>query len=277
MDNSFLGKIVVITGASSGLGRRLSELFDDSGAIVFALDIDEKMLQTISSGRSKGYHPMQCDLSKSDSIRQVFQQIYSILGENAASKSQHIDILINNAGIVYGRSVEEHTTSQIEQTFAVNTLSHFYTVQAVLPEMKRHNSGHIVTIASAGGFAGAPGMSAYSASKFAAIGFEEALRGEIKSSGKNIKTTLVAPYFVNTGMFEGVRTRFSWLLPILDQEYVSRRIFKAIQTHKKRLIMPRFVYLVFPLRMLPVGLFDWLSDFFGISRSMKHFKGRTDK
>ena len=140
--------------------------------------------------------------------------------------------------------------------------------------MKRKNSGHIVTIASAGGLVGTPGMSAYSASKFAAIGFEEALRGEIKASGKQIYTTLVAPYYINTGMFDGVRTRFSWLLPILDQQVVSRRIFNAIQKRKKRLIMPRFVYLVFPLRLLPVGLFDWLSDFFGITRSMNHFKGR---
>lgn len=252
-------------------------MFDDSGANVFGLDIDESSLRSVASVRSARYYPVQCDLRLKGSIEEAFRQVADILARVHAehpSVSDSVDILINNAGIVYNGTVEAHSADALERTFAINTVSHFYTVQAVLGEMKRKNSGHIVTIASAGGLVGTPGMSAYSASKFAAIGFEEALRGEIKASGKHIYTTIVAPYYINTGMFDGVQTRFSWLLPILDQEIVSRRIFNAIQKRKKRIIMPRFVYLVFPLRLLPVSLFDWLSDFFGITRSMNHFKGR---
>ncbi|MDE2995747.1 MAG: short-chain dehydrogenase, partial [Bacteroidota bacterium] len=110
--------------------------------------------------------------------------------------------------------------------------------------------------------------------KFAAIGFDDALRIEMKRLGTPLTTTMVAPFYVNTGMFDGVSTRFSWLLPILDPEYVVRRIHKAIRKGRKRLIMPRFVYVGYPLRLLPIGLYDWLGDFFGISRSMDDFRGR---
>jgi all-trans-retinol dehydrogenase (NAD+) len=264
MSNPDSRKTVVITGAGSGIGRRLAELFIEQGAMVFALDINEDALQ--DSG-SEHLVPVRVDLASRTSIEEAFAFIHR--------QTPHIDILINNAGVVFGRDVEGHTSEQIQKTFDINVISHFYTVQAVLPGMKRRNSGHIVTIASAGGLIGAPGMSAYTASKFAAVGFEETLRNELRTSGSSIDTTLVAPYYVNTGMFEGVRTRFSWLLPILDQEYVAQRIMKAIRRKKKRLVMPRFVYLVFPLRLFPIALFDWLSDFFGISKSMDHFRGRS--
>ena len=274
---TFSGKNVVITGAASGIGRRLSEMFEDAGSRVFALDIDESGLSTLAKTRSNRFFPVPCDLSSERSIVEAFQKVSLALQQSdspTGNGSSSIDILINNAGIVYSGQIEDHTSDEIERTFAINVISHFYTLQAVLPEMKRNNSGHIVTIASAASFVGTPKLSAYSASKFALIGLEDSLRGEIKASGKQIRTTLVAPYFVNTGMFDGVRTRFSWLLPILDLEYVCKRIFKAIQKGKKRLIMPRFVYTVFPLRLHPVSQFDWLAEFFGITRSMTHFKGR---
>jgi len=267
MKNESSIKVIVITGAASGLGQRLAELLDDQGALVFALDINAGALEQLATQRSDRFQTVVVDLASAEAIKEAFHSIFA--------RTPHVDMLINNAGIVFGASVEGHDAQQIKQTFAVNVLSHFHTVQAVLPGMKRRNSGHIVTIASAGGFVGAPGMSAYTASKFAAIGFEESLRLELKACRSAIHTTLVAPYFINTGMFEGVRTRFSWLLPIMDQEYVAQRVMKAIRRKKRRLILPAFVYMVFPLRLLPVGIFDGLSKFFGISKVMEHFRGRS--
>ena len=162
----------------------------------------------------------------------------------------------------------------IERTFDVNALAHFWTVRAFLPAMVERNRGHIVTVASAGGLVAAPRLADYSASKFAAVGFDEALRLELASQGLDIKTTLVCPFYVKTGMFEGVKTRFSWLLPILEPEYVADRIVKAIEKNRRRLIMPRFAYTSFALRLLPVPVFDFLIDFFGVSRSMENFTGR---
>ena len=267
MNGRFQDKCVVITGVASGLGLRLATIFDKEGATVCVLDVDAQALSRVSDLLSDRFQPFICDVTDRNQISRTFAEIYAVQKE--------VDILVNNAGIVFAGTLWEQTSEQIEKTFAVNTISHFYTIQAVFEQMRASNRGHIVTIASAGGFVGTPKLSAYTASKFAVVGMEESLRAEIGMEGLNIQTTLIAPYFINTGMFEGVKTRFSWLLPILDQDLVAERIAKAIHKKKRRLILPWFVYTVFPLRLLPVDLFDTVGAFFGITRVMDHFKGRT--
>jgi all-trans-retinol dehydrogenase (NAD+) len=140
--------------------------------------------------------------------------------------------------------------------------------------MLKNNKGHLINIASAGGMIGVAKMSDYSASKFAHFGFDEALRMEFKQNNQNINTTIVIPYFINTGMFDGVKTRFSFLLPILDENKVANKIIKGIEKKKARIITPPMVYTLFPLRLLPVRIFDWISNFMGINDTMKNFKGR---
>jgi all-trans-retinol dehydrogenase (NAD+) len=157
---------------------------------------------------------------------------------------------------------------------SVNVLAHFWTVKAFLPDMVEANSGHIVTLASAGGIVGSSGLVDYGASKFAAFGFNEALRAELKKQRLNIHTTVVCPYFIKGEMFAGVRTRFSLLLPILDAEDVSERIVKAIVRRKARVIMPPLVYITWPLRLLPVAVFDKVATFLGINDAMNEFRGR---
>ncbi len=259
-------KVIVITGAASGIGKLLALKFDASGDIVFALDIDELGLGRLREESGGRVHGVLCDLSSKTSISEAFRKVLS--------RCDHIDVLVNNAGIVHGIFFQDQSQAQIEQTFAINAISHFYTIQEVLPSMTKRNQGHIVTVASAGGFIGAPQLSAYSSSKFAAVGTLESLRGELRAAGVNIKTTLVAPFFIRTGMFDGVRTRFPFLLPILKPEYVAERIFKAIVRKRARVIMPWFVYTVFPMRLLPPAWFDVIADFFGINSVMTHFTGR---
>jgi all-trans-retinol dehydrogenase (NAD+) len=157
---------------------------------------------------------------------------------------------------------------------AVNVLAHFWTVKAFLPDMVASNSGHIVTIASAGGIVGVAGLVDYSASKFASFGFDESLRAELKKQGLNIHTTVVCPYFIGGEMFAGVKTRFSLLLPILDAERVSGRIVNAIASRRKRLVTPPLVYCTWLLRILPTSIFDWLATFLGINSAMDEFRGR---
>lgn len=110
--------------------------------------------------------------------------------------------------------------------------------------------------------------------KFAAVGFDESLRMELKRLGSPVRTTVVCPFFIDTGMFEGVKTRFAWLLPILKPGYVVRRIMRAVEGNRSRLIMPRFVLTVPVVRVLPPFLFDAVLSFFGVNRSMDEFVGR---
>jgi all-trans-retinol dehydrogenase (NAD+) len=151
----------------------------------------------------------------------------------------------------------------------------FWTTRAFLPGMIQKDSGHIVTIASAGGIIGVPRLSDYSASKFAAVGFDESLRVELNRLGHlGVQTTIVCPFYINTGMFDGVKTRFPRLLPILDAEDAANKIILAIEKGKKRLMMPPFAYITYPGRLLPLPMFDKLATFFGINSTMDEFRGR---
>jgi all-trans-retinol dehydrogenase (NAD+) len=157
---------------------------------------------------------------------------------------------------------------------AVNAMAAFWTTKAFLPAMIEGREGHIVTVASAAGIVGVPGLADYSASKFASIGFAEAIRMELRKLDSPVRTTIVCPFFIDTGLFEGVKSRFPLILPILKQDYVAERILAAIAKGKKRLVLPLFVYSVWLLRLFPVGFLDAMADFFGVSSTMDEFKGR---
>ena len=123
--------------------------------------------------------------------------------DEVRSAAGEVDVLVNNAGIVSGRPLLELSDERIERTFAVNTLALFWTSKAFLPAMTARGSGHIVTVASAAGLIGTARETDYAASKFAAVGFNEALRLELRRSAPGVKTTLVCPYYIDTGMFDG--------------------------------------------------------------------------
>lgn len=188
-----------------------------------------------------------------------------------------IDLLINNAGVVSGRALLETSNEQIRKTFEVNTLALFWTTKAFLPGMLASGRGHIVTVASAAGLIGVRGLADYSASKFAAVGFDEALRMELAAARSPVGTTVVCPFFIDTGMFAGVSTRFPLLLPILRPQVVAEKIVDAVLRRKRRLVLPGFVHSVFWMRILPLGAVDALAGFFGINHSMDHFVGRTQE
>ena len=143
--------------------------------------------------------------------------------------------------------------------------------------MIQRNSGHIVTVASAAGIIGVAKLADYSASKFAAVGFDEALRAELRKSAPGVKTTVICPFYIATGMFAGVHSRFPFLFPILSERYAVKQMVRAIEKGKPRLILPPSVIIVYFLRIFPVPVLDWLADFFGINVSMEHFTGRKPK
>ncbi len=265
------GKNVLITGSASGIGRLMAHKIAARGGNVILWDIDRPGLEALAEQlerwgyRAAAYH--QCDLSDPDDIAASAGRVLADHGG--------VDVLINNAGIVSGKPLLELTDEAIRRTFDINTLALFRTTRCFLPGMIARGHGHIVTIASAGGLVGVPRMTDYSASKFAAVGFDESLRVELKRQGhRHIRTTVVCPYFINTGMFRGVKTRFPFLLPIMEPDDVARRIVAAIEQNKGRLILPPFVLALYPTRLLPTGLFDHVATFFGINNTMDDFKGR---
>lgn len=263
------GKRVLITGGASGIGRMMAEQLAARGASIVIWDIDTEGLAHVKSDMQQSGHEVriyQCDLSDRHAIAATAAQM--------READLHVDVLINNAGIVSGGYLLELSDDHIERTFAVNALALFWTARAFLPDMINNGAGHIVTIASAAGFAGTAKMVDYSASKFAAVGFDDALRVELKDIGTPVMTTVVCPFYIDTGMFHGVKTRFASLLPILDADYAVRRIIDAIARNRRRLIMPRMVMSVFFMRLFPVAVQDAMMRFLGVSTSMEEFVGR---
>jgi all-trans-retinol dehydrogenase (NAD+) len=268
--NYYKDKRVLITGGASGIGRLLALKIAAAGARTAICDIDMSGMEKVrSEAAAKGFslHCFSVDLSRREQIDALATEVRKQLGG--------VDILVNNAGIVSGKPFLECSDREIERSLAINLAAHIWTIRAFLPEMIERGAGHLVTIASAAGIIGVARLADYSASKFACFGLDEALRNEFRKSRSRIYTTVVCPYFIDTGMFAGVKTRFSFLLPILKQERAAARIFKAVARRRPRLLMPPLVYTVWLLRLLPVRWFDSIADLLGIHCAMDKFHGRS--
>ncbi|KAM7340707.1 hypothetical protein ACRRTK_001322 [Alexandromys fortis] len=127
--------------------------------------------------------------------------------------------------------------AQIEKTFEVNVLAHFWTTKAFLPDMMKNNHGHIVTVASA-----ARHTLAYCSSKFAAVGFHRALTDELAALGKNgVKTSCLCPNFINTGFIKNPNTNLG---TTLEPEEVVENLMYGILTEKKMIFVPSSIKLL---------------------------------
>ena len=260
---------VLITGGASGIGKIMGRMALERGAnhlIVWdinAANIESTVKELSSLGRVNGYI---VDVANNSAIKSAYKQVCEECGQ--------VDVLINCAGIITSnKTFDQLTEEEIVRTININTIAPMFVASAMLPDMLERNSGHICTITSAGGMLGNPRMSVYGASKWGAIGWSESLRIELNSSRKNVRVTTVAPYYIKTGMFDGVKSR---IIPILSPEYVARKILNAIEKNKSFRGIP-FGYHFIRLcqGFLPTRLFDWFfGEVVGIYHTMDKFTGR---
>lgn len=261
------GSRVLITGGASGLGRALARHAAAAGAEVVVWDRDGEGAQRVcteiiaAGGRATAD---TIDITDRTAV------------EVAALRVGSIDVLINNAGVVAGESFLAVSPESIERTFTVNVLAVYWVTRAFLGGMIERDRGCVVSIASAAGLLGVARQTDYSASKFAVVGFTESLRAELRSLRSRVNTLTVCPFYIDTGMFDGVRSRFPLLLPILEVDTVARRILRDVERGKPMLLMPPFAHVLPWVRLLPVRWQDAISDFFGINKSMDEFRGRRD-
>ena len=264
----FHGKHVLITGAARGLGALVAERIASAGAKLTLWDVDGAALEA-TAGRIRSSGALAewaaVDVSDPDAVGRAAADVTARQGP--------VDVLVNNAGVVAGKPLTSLEPADVLRTFGVNTLAHFWTLRAFLPDMLRRDSGHVVTIASAAAICAAPRLADYSASKAAVFALDEALRLELEKLESRVRTLVVCPYYIDTGMFAGVRTRFWAVLPILDPGYVADRIVRAIRRDDQSLILPWFVRVTWLVRLLPVSWFDAIVTFLGIARSMDEFVG----
>lgn len=261
---------VLITGGASGIGRLMGELCLRKGAkrlIIWDMD-SEKIIETTTDLKGKGYDIVSnlIDITQTEMVIETAKQILNTYGP--------VDILINNAGIIVGKFFEEHSHAEIDKTMEINTQAMMHITREFLPTMLASGKGHIVNIASAAGLAANPQMSVYVASKWAVIGWSETLRLELENKSKDLHVTTVTPFYISTGMFEGVK---SPIVPIVKPESAARQIINAIEKNKIFCRMPWIVYVMpFFKGILPQRWFDVLiGKWFGIYSSMEQFKGKV--
>ncbi|MFN4285837.1 MAG: SDR family oxidoreductase [Lacibacter sp.] len=267
--SSIRNKTVLITGGAAGIGKIMGELCLQEGAKELIIwDIDHTAMQKVAEDLTgKGYrvHTYPVDVSRLEQVTQAAAAVKQNQGE--------IDILINNAGVIIGKQFWEHTHRDIDFTMRINTDAFMHIALEFLPGMISRGSGHLVNIASAAGMTANPKMSVYVASKWAVIGWSESLRLELEAVSKNLRVTTVTPFYINTGMFEGVR---SPIVPILDPNKAARKIIAGIKQNKIFVRMPGIVYILpFVKGILPQRWADTvIGKWFGIYKSMDHFKGK---
>lgn len=259
------GARVLITGGGSGLGRFMAVKAARRGAEVIVWDLSAAAGEdTVAQIRAAGGSATAAVVDVTDR-EAVYRQ---------AAGTEPVDVVINNAGVVSGARLLDIPDESIERTLDVNVLALYWVTKAFLGGMIGRGHGSVVTIASAAGLVGVARQTDYSASKWAAVGFMESLRNELRADGHRINTLTVCPFYIDTGMFAGVQTRFPQLLPILDPDKVTARVIDAVESGQAQLMLPPLVRTLPVLRGLPVRVFDRAMDALGVNRTMDHFTGR---
>ena len=260
---------VLITGGASGIGKIMGRMALEKGAKCFIIwdinlvGIEATRKELGKYGKVKGY---VVDVSNNEIVNVAYRKTVEDCGE--------IDILINCAGIITSnKTFDQQTPDEIVKTMNINTIAPMFVARAMLPDMLKRNRGHVCTIASAGGMISNPKMSVYAASKWGVIGWSDSVRIELQEMKSDVHFTTVAPYYINTGMFDGVKSR---IIPILKPEYVAKRVIRAIERDKTFRGIPfGFHFIRFWQAILPTRVFDFFfGQVFGIYHTMEQFTGR---
>lgn len=195
MNKLLENKICIITGAAQGIGRAIAEQFAADGAIVYACDMKEGSMDEWAAVNSEKYHtkisPLYFDVTDATNVKNAFMSVFKNEGR--------IDVLVNNAGVVFNKKIGMIVRPETELMFRVNVIAVIEMVQLVSRLMARCGGGSIVNIASVTAVLGSPGQSAYSATKGAIMSFTKSAAKELAPMG--IRVNAVAPGIVKTERF----------------------------------------------------------------------------
>ena len=252
------GKIAVITGAASGIGRALALQLNRDGCELFLSDINEGGLnETVSLLTRKDIPAVSqvLDVASKEAVHAWADRI-------AASKG-HVDIVINNAGVALLATVEECDYANLEWLMGINFWGVVYGTQAFLPLLRKSRQGHLVNLSSVFGLIAVPTQSACNAAKFAVRGYTEALRQEM--AGTNVHVCCVHPGGIKTNIARVARGGNQTLTPEqrgqeferlakTSPEVAAQKIITAIEKRKPRLLIgPDAVIISLMCRLFPVS------------------------
>ncbi|RNJ74758.1 MAG: SDR family oxidoreductase [Nitrosopumilus sp. D6] len=232
----FEDKTVLITGASSGIGRQTAIEFAKQGADVILAARRKDRLEQLQDELAKYDTTImvcQCDVSKKDHVRNMSEIVLKKFGS--------LDILVNNAGFAIYGAVSDLSIEDIESQMNTNYLGMTYCIKNFLPSMLEKKSGHIVNVASVAASFGLPGIASYCASKFAMLGFSEGLRHELDGTGVGV--TVVSPIMVRTDFFDhpSFEKMPRYTPASLSSQTVARAILRAAASPRLEIIVPSVV------------------------------------
>ncbi|HZH42004.1 MAG TPA: SDR family oxidoreductase [Gemmatimonadales bacterium] len=233
MTSSLTGKIALVTGASRGIGLAVSDELRAAGAHVV------RLARSLSDGSSERQTDFRCDVSDAGQVDRVVGKVL---------KDLHApDIVVNNAGIFFIKSLEETSVSDFAQAVSVNLVGPFLVSRALVPHLVKRGTGHLVTIGSIADHMGFTGSAAYGATKFGVRGMHESIVAELAGTG--VRTTLVSPGPVDTDIWDPIdpdsKDGFTKRKDMLRAEDVAEAVFFAVTRPPRTAITE--------IRLLPTG------------------------
>ncbi len=251
--------VIIITGASSGIGAATARRFGETGYRVVLAARRTERLETISAEIiSKGGNalPIKCDVVEQSDIERLITLVIE--------RYQQVDILFNNAGIGRFDWLEKlDIQDDISNQVTANLLGTIQVTRAVLPYMIARRSGHIINMSSLAGLLATPTYSVYAATKFGVRGFTEALRREVGVWDIHVSGIypggVVTEFTSQTGIVRNTKVTTPAFLQ-LSPEDVASSVFKLARKPKRNLVTPRLMYPIIWLNALAPHFVDWLIE-----------------
>lgn len=259
------GVRVVITGGARGFGLAFARLLLQRGARVVLCDRDEAELDRAVAELGPQVVRHRLDVTDPEAVLRVRDEILA---------DGPVDVLINNAGVVFGGTFAEVPVAKHLATFNVNLGGVVAMTHAFLPHLESRPRAAILNVASASAFIALPYGTTYAASKWGVLGLSESLDQEMKERGKgHVVVSVLCPSYASTGLFDGASAALgTW---ILTPEQVAEAGVRMIERGTARKVLPwTAAVLLTGFGWIPRPLFHTIARWFGVSRSMAKWKGR---
>ncbi|GAB1865590.1 NADP-retinol dehydrogenase [Camponotus japonicus] len=261
---SVANEIVLVTGAGHGIGKELAIGYASLGATVVCWDINEETnKQTMNEIKMMGKNAVyayQCNVTDREEVFKVAKNVREKVGD--------VTILVNNAGAICIKKLLDQSADEIVRIIDINLISHYWMLQAFLPNMIKKNHGHIVAISSVTAFVACAYGTIYCPTKSAVKALMEAVSDELRihSKGKSlIKFTTIYPFFVSTGLVKNLRIRFPNIMKELKPQKVASLTIDAQRKNLKERSIPSYwLPMLYLIRFLPNKAFNCIYDFIDV-------------